>query len=83
MVPSLMAWKPWTLFMVAVAGWMNRQQQDVVSYSRAENQILREKLGHKRIILNDAQKRCMATAGMKLGRDARHQELPDGQCGPD
>jgi len=27
-----MKWKPWTFFAVAVAGWMNRQQQEVISY---------------------------------------------------
>ena len=43
--------------MVALAGWMNRQQQEVIEYLREENRILREKLGHKRIILNDSQKR--------------------------
>jgi hypothetical protein len=25
-------WKPWTFVAVAVAGWMNRQQQEVIAY---------------------------------------------------
>ena len=54
--------------MVALAGWMNREQQEVISYLREENRILREKLGHKRIILNDSQKRRLATTAMKLGK---------------
>ncbi len=32
--------------MVAVAGWMNRQQAEAIEYLRMENRILREKLGH-------------------------------------
>jgi hypothetical protein len=64
-----MTWKPWTFFLVAVAGWMNRQQQQVIEYLREENRILREKLGHKRIILNESQKRRLAITAMKLGRD--------------
>jgi len=68
-----MTWKPWTFFLVAVAGWMNRQQQDAISYLRVENQVLREKLGQKRIILNDNQKRRLAAAAMKLGRDVLRQ----------
>ena len=52
-----MTFNPWTFFMVALAGWMNRQQQEVIEYLREENRILREKLGHKRLILNDSQKR--------------------------
>jgi hypothetical protein len=29
-----MIWKPWTFFMVAIAGWMNRQQQEAMEYLR-------------------------------------------------
>jgi len=36
-----MLWKPWTLFTVAVAGWMSQQQQDVIAYLCEENKILR------------------------------------------
>jgi len=61
--------KPWTFFAVAVAGWMNRQQQQVIEYLRTENQILREKLGTKRVLLNESQKCRLATAAMKLGKD--------------
>jgi hypothetical protein len=81
-----MTWKPWTFFLVAVAGWMNRQQQQVIEYLRTENSILREKLGHKRIILNDSQKRRLAAAAMKLGRDLLRQFgtlfLPDTPSAP-
>jgi len=48
-----MKWKPWTLFTVAVARWMGRQQQEVIAYLREENRILREKLGRKRILIHD------------------------------
>jgi hypothetical protein len=51
-----MTWKPWHFIVVAIAGWMNRQQQQVTEYLRTENQVLREKLGHKRVILNESQK---------------------------
>ena len=40
--------------MVALAGWMNRRQQEAIEYLRMENRILREKLGHKRPILNES-----------------------------
>ena len=64
---------PWQFIMVALAGWMNRQQQEVIEYLREENRVLLEKLGHKRIILNDAQKRRLATAAMKIGKDLLRQ----------
>jgi len=41
-----MIWKPWTLFTVAVAGWMSQQQQEVIAYLREENKILR----HDRLV---------------------------------
>ncbi len=59
--------------LVAIAGWMDRQQQDMIAYLREENRILREKLGQKRILLNDSQKRRLATAAMRLGRDLLRQ----------
>ena len=49
---------------------MNRQQQDAIGYLRIENQILRERLGQKRIILNDNQKRRLAAAVGKSGQEA-------------
>ena len=48
--------KPWTMLLVMMAGWMNRHQQDVIEFLREENKILREKLGTKRVILNDNQR---------------------------
>ena len=64
---AAMIWKPWTLFTVAVAGWMSQQQQDVIAYLREENRILREQLGRKRILLSIEQKRRLATKGRSLG----------------
>jgi hypothetical protein len=40
-----------------LAGWVHREQQQVIEYLRTENQVLREKLGRKRILLNDDQRR--------------------------
>ena len=72
---------PWRLFLVALSGWMNRQQQEVIQYLRTENHILREKLGKKRLVLNDSQRARLATAvsrymirvapGMKESPDAK------------
>ena len=60
--------KPWQFYMVILSGWMNRQQQEVIAYLRMENQVLKEKLGKKRILLNDDQRRRLATQGKILGR---------------
>jgi len=60
--------QPWHLLLLILAGWINRRQQDAVEYLLTENQILREKLGKKRILLNDYQRRRLAIKGKILGR---------------
>ena len=59
---------PWYLLAVIVAGWMSRQQQQVIEYLREENRVLREKLGKKRVLLNDDQRRRLAAKAKVLGR---------------
>ena len=39
-----------TMLLTLLAGWLNRHQQDVIEYLKAENKILREKIGKKRIV---------------------------------
>ena len=60
--------QPWQLCLVILAGWINRQQQEVIEYLRTENQVLKEKIGGKRILLNDDQRRRLAVKGKILGR---------------
>ena len=48
---------PWQLFFMILAGWVNREQQAAIDYLRTENQVLKEKLGKKRTLLNDDQRR--------------------------
>ena len=62
--------KPWQLFLMILAGWINRHQQDVIEYLEAENRVLKEKLGKKRILLSDDQRRRLAVKGKVLGRKA-------------
>ena len=60
--------QPWQLYLVIVAGWIHCQQQEVIEYLRTENQILKEKLDTKRILLSDDQRRRLAVKGKILGR---------------
>ena len=60
--------QPWQLLFVILAGWVNRKQQQVIDYLRTENQVLREKLGKRRILLSDDQRRRLAVKGKVLGR---------------
>lgn len=60
--------RPWRLYFSLIAGWVNRQQQKLVEYLQTENQVLKEKLGKKRILLNDDQRCRLAVKGRILGR---------------
>ena len=51
-----------------LAVWLGRVLQEQVDFLKAENRLLREKLGGKRIRLTDAERRRLATLGKKLGR---------------
>ena len=50
------ALQPWQLMLIILAGWINRQQQEVIEYLRTENAVLKQKLGKKRILLTDEQR---------------------------
>ena len=55
-----------TMLLVMLAGWINRHQQDMIEYLKEENNVLREKLGTKRLLLNDAQRRRLAVLAKRL-----------------
>ncbi|MCA9039986.1 MAG: integrase core domain-containing protein [Planctomycetaceae bacterium] len=59
--------QPWHLLILALANWLNREQQLVIEYLQAENCVLREKLCKKRILLTDDQRRRLAVKGKVLG----------------
>ncbi len=62
--------KPWHLVVLFLASHLTREQQRVIEYLQVENQVLREKLGKGRILLNDGQRRRLAVKGKALGRKA-------------
>ena len=66
--------QPWQLLFMILAGWVHREQQERIEYLRTENQVLKEKFGKKRILLNDDQRRRLAVKGKILGRK-RLQEI--------
>ena len=62
-----MRFKPHTMLMMMLAGWINRHQQDMIEYLKAENKILREKLGKK----TSAAQRRPATPTGRPGQKAQ------------
>src|SRR5215472_14328166 len=59
---------PFRFVLMAVAGWMNHWQLQVIEYLREENRVLREQLGERRLRLNDEQRRRLATRAKGVSR---------------
>ncbi len=59
---------PWNILLIAIAGWMNREQAALVEYLKEENRVLHKLLGKRQLRLNDDQRRRLAVLGKALGR---------------
>jgi putative transposase len=59
---------PFRFVLIAVAGWMNQHQLQMIEYLREENRVLREQLGGRRLRFNDDQRRRLAAKAKGLGR---------------
>jgi putative transposase len=59
---------PLQFLILTVAGWVNRNQQDVIEYLQEENRVLREHLGGSRLLFTDAQRRRLAMKARRLNR---------------
>jgi putative transposase len=62
------ALNPFEFVVIALAGWMNQRQQNVIEYLSEENRVLREQLGDRRLRFNDDQRRRLAVRAKGLGR---------------
>jgi hypothetical protein len=51
-----------------LAGWVHRQQQDVIEFLKEENRVLRTQLDGRHVRLTDNQRRRLAVRGKPLGR---------------
>src|ERR671910_3837613 len=56
------------LIVVALFGWLEREQRDVIEFLREENRVLKTQLQGRRLRLNDDERRRLAVIGQRLGR---------------
>src|SRR6266849_4162514 len=61
---------PFRFVLIAVAGWMNQRQLQIIDYFRKENRVLREQLGGRRVRLNDDQRRRFSRQGQRIRTEA-------------
>ena len=62
--------QPWQLAFVSLSAWMNQRQQQIIEFQNAQIEALLKKLGKKRVLLTDEQRRLLAVQGKALGRKA-------------
>ena len=63
-------WYPLQVLIFTVAGWVNRNQQDMIAYLVEENRVLKEQLNGGRLRVTDDQRRRLAAKAKRLGRKA-------------
>src|ERR1043166_6271132 len=56
------------LFIALVAGWLQRHQQQVITYLHEENRVRKAQLGGRRLRLTDTERRRLAALAHPLGR---------------
>jgi hypothetical protein len=59
---------PFRFLLLALAGWINQQQREVIEYLQAENRVLREQLGPRRLRFTDDQRIRLAAKAKQLSR---------------
>jgi len=59
---------PLRSLVVALAGWINQQQREVIDYLQTENRVLREQLGASRLRFTDDQRVRLAAKAKHLRR---------------
>src|SRR5215831_19197486 len=59
---------PLRFLLIALAGWINQQQREVIDHLQAENRVLREQLGPRRLRFTDDQRIRLAARAKRVGR---------------
>jgi hypothetical protein len=67
-LPTVTSAAPLQFLILLVASWIGRRQGEAIEYLRAENSVLRARLGHKRLRFAEAERRLLAQKGKPLGR---------------
>jgi putative transposase len=60
--------RPIHLVVAALAHWVNREQAAIIEYLQAENRVLRDRLGDRRLRFTDAERRRLAVKARALCR---------------
>ena len=75
------SWKPQTFLALLVAGmpcWLERRAAAQAEYLKAENRLLRARLGRRRLVFTDPERRTLAVLAkeMDVYRTAQSWQTP-------
>ena len=62
--------QPWHILLAALCGMVNQRQQRIIEFQNAQIETLLKKLGKKRLLLDDTQRRLLAVKAHAIGRKA-------------
>ena len=62
--------QPWHILLAALCGLVNQRQQRIIEFQNTQINALLKKLGRKRLLLNDDQRRLLAVKALAIGRKA-------------
>jgi hypothetical protein len=62
--------QPWHILVAALCGMVNERQQQIIEFQNAQIEALLKKLGKKRLLLDDDQRRLLAVKAHAIGRKA-------------
>ncbi|MDG2128226.1 MAG: integrase core domain-containing protein [Fuerstiella sp.] len=62
--------QPWHILLAALCGMVNQRQQQIIEFQNAQIEALLKKLGKKRLLLDDDQRRLLAVKAHAIGRKA-------------
>ena len=58
------------LLLLAITGWLDRQEREALAYLIEENRVLRRQVGQRRLRFTDDDRRRLAVRAHRLGREA-------------
>ena len=62
--------QPWQFLVVVFCGWVHQRQSEIIEFQNDELTALMQRLGKKRLLLTDDQRRLLAVKGKNIGRKA-------------
>ena len=55
--------QPWQLLLAILSGWIHHRQQKIIEFQNSQIEAILKKLGKKRLLLTDDQRRLLALPG--------------------